>query len=152
MNSSINRLLEWILVIIMFVMVLAVLWQVFSRYILQNPSSFTEELVRFLLIWVGTLGAAYASGKRLHLAIDLLPSKLNEQSRKKLLRFIDFLVMSFAALVLVVGGSNLVYITFILEQNSPALGIPLATVYTVLPISGVIIIWFKLRSIITPDV
>ncbi|WP_316931840.1 TRAP transporter small permease [Parabacteroides distasonis] len=48
------------------------LWQVLSRYILVSPSSVTDELAGYLLIWVGLLGAAYVSGKNEHLAIDLL--------------------------------------------------------------------------------
>jgi TRAP-type C4-dicarboxylate transport system permease small subunit len=144
-------MLEGILVFIMFIMVLAVLWQVFSRYVLQDPSSFTEELVRFLLIWVGVLGAAYASGKRLHLAIDLLPSRLNDADRKRLFVLIDLLILLFAIVVFIVGGSRLVYITYILEQRSPALQVPLAVVYLVLPLSGLIIACYKLRSIIKPE-
>ena len=59
LRSQIDSVLEKILVIIMSSMVINVLWQVFSRYILTNPSSFTDELARYLMIWVGVLGAAY---------------------------------------------------------------------------------------------
>lgn len=148
MKKQLDRILERLLVFIMFIMVLNVLWQVFSRYILQAPSGFTEELVRFLLIWVGLLGAAYASGRRLHLAIDLLPRRMKGQDRVRLLQLIDVLIMLFAVTVLIIGGSRLVYITYILEQLSPALQIPLAWVYTVLPVSGVIVVFYKLNAIL----
>lgn len=148
MKKQLDRILERLLVFIMFIMVLNVLWQVFSRYILQAPSGFTEELVRFLLIWVGLLGAAYASGRRLHLAIDLLPRRMKGQDRVRLLQLIDVLIMLFAVAVLIIGGSRLVYITYILEQLSPALQIPLAWVYTVLPVSGVIVVFYKLNAIL----
>jgi TRAP-type C4-dicarboxylate transport system permease small subunit len=151
MRRAIDRTLETLLALIMFIMVLSVLWQVFSRYILQDPSSFTEELVRFLLIWVGILGAAYASGKRLHLAIDLLPSKLAPVQRVSLQRIIDSLILLFAIAVFIIGGGRLVYITFILEQNSPALQLPLAYVYTVLPLSGLIIVFYKIQSLVKPE-
>ena len=55
-KNTIDKILEWTLVVSMSLLVVDVLWQVFSRFILQNPSSFTEELARFLLIWVGLLG------------------------------------------------------------------------------------------------
>ena len=71
-REVIEKALEWLLVFLMSVLVLDVLWQVFSRYILSSPSSYTDELAGFLLIWVGLFGAAYVAGKREHLAIDLL--------------------------------------------------------------------------------
>jgi hypothetical protein len=60
----------------MAVSVLNVLWQVFTRFVIRHPSSYTEELARYLLVWVGLLGAAYASGHKLHLAIDLFSQKM----------------------------------------------------------------------------
>lgn len=74
-RKRIDKVLEIVLVIIMSTLVLDVLWQVFSRYVLASPSSFTDELAGFLLIWVGLLGAAYVAGKNEHLAIDLLLQK-----------------------------------------------------------------------------
>ena len=86
-KNRIDLFLKWILVVIMAAMTINVLWQVFSRFILQNPSSFTEELARYMLIWVGILGASYVAGQKMHLAIDLLPSKL-----KGIIKHFDMLV------------------------------------------------------------
>ena len=61
LRAHIDSILEKILVVIMSMMVINVLWQVFSRYVLANPSSFTDELARYLMIWVGVLGAAYVA-------------------------------------------------------------------------------------------
>lgn len=144
MNRIINTVLEKILVFLMAFMVLNVLWQVISRYIPVLPNSFTDELARYLLIWVGILGAAYATGKHMHLALDLLPEKLKGVAKFRLLIFINSLVAIFAFLVMVVGGIRLVYITLILEQHSAALGIPLGYVYSVLPLSGVLIIYYSI--------
>ena len=76
-----DRSLGWVLVALMGIAVLNVLWQVFSRYLLKNPSSYTEEAARYLLVWITLLGAAYAVGARGHLAIDLLPGKLTGTPR-----------------------------------------------------------------------
>ena len=69
-RKKIDRFVVLVLLIIMSSMVLTVLWQVFSRYVLENPSSFTEELARYLMIWLGVLGAAYVSGKNNHVSIN----------------------------------------------------------------------------------
>lgn len=128
-------------------MVINVLWQVFSRYISGSPSSFTDELSRYLMIWVGILGAAYVSGKDMHVAIDYLPSKLNEKSQKWLAKFVHLVVILFALFAFVIGGIRLVYISLTLGQTSPALGMPLAIVYLVIPLSGLLIIYYKLSDL-----
>lgn len=139
LRKGIDRVLESVLVVLMGTMVINVVYQVFSRYVLNDPSSITEELARFLLIWVGLLGAAYATGQRLHLAIDIFPNSLSHEGQKRLDIFINILVAAFAILTLIIGGSYLIYITLITEQTSAALGIPLGYIYMVLPLSGLLI-------------
>jgi len=139
----VDRLLEWLLVSFMSLMVANVLWQVATRFLLRNPSSFTEEIARYLLVWVGVLGGAYAVGKRIHLAIDLLPSKLEGRRKAMLELFIEACIFSFAALVLVFGGSGLVWLTLDLGQTSAALRVPLGFVYLVLPLSGLLMMFYS---------
>tara|TARA_Y100000748_G_C15368124_1_gene438570 strand:+ start:24 stop:425 length:402 start_codon:yes stop_codon:yes gene_type:complete len=129
-------------------MVINVLWQVFSRFILGDPSSYTEELARYLMIWVGVLGAAYVSGKNKHVAIDYIPSKFSKTNQFKVKKLVTWIIMIFAFFAFIIGGSRLVYITYILEQFSPALQIPLAFVYLVIPISGILIVYYKVNEIL----
>ena len=147
-RDKIDRFLAWTLVVIMSLMVVNVLWQVFSRFVLGDPSSYTEELARYLMIWVGVLGAAYVSGKNKHVAIDYFPTKFSEKNQIKVKVFVKWLIMIFAFFAFVIGGSRLVYITYVLEQLSPALQIPLAFVYLVIPISGVLIVYYKILEIL----
>jgi TRAP-type C4-dicarboxylate transport system permease small subunit len=147
-RDKIDRFLGWTLVVIMSLMVVNVLWQVFSRFVLGDPSSYTEELARYLMIWVGVLGAAYVSGKNKHVAIDYFPTKFSEKNQIKVKVFVKWLIMIFAFFAFVIGGSRLVYITYVLEQLSPALQIPLAFVYLVIPISGVLIAYYKILEIL----
>lgn len=147
LRKKIDHILGTVLVTIMGLMVINVLWQVFTRFIVGTPSSFTDELARYLMIWVGVLGASYVSGKSMHVAIDLLPSKLNKENQVKLKNIVNVIIIVFCFFALVIGGLRLVYITFTLGQNSPALQIPLALVYIVIPISGLLIIYYKLSDI-----
>jgi TRAP-type C4-dicarboxylate transport system permease small subunit len=139
----VDRVLEVTLVSLMSIMVLNVLWQVATRFILRDPSSYTEEMARYLLIWVGLLGASYAVGKRVHLAIDLLPGKLHGWRKEALSLFIEISIFGFALLVLVIGGYRLVSLTLSLGQRSAALRMPLGYVYLVLPLSGVLMMFFS---------
>lgn len=145
MKRIINSVLEKVLVFLMGLMVINVLWQILARYIPALPGAFTDELARYLLIWVGVLGAAYASGQHMHLALDLLPEKLQGAAKSKLFILINFLVGVFALLVMVIGGIRLMYITLYLGQTSAALGIPLGYVYMVLPLSGLLIIYYSIQ-------
>lgn len=147
-REKVDKILGNILVVIMAVMVINVLWQVFTRFIVGNPSSFTDELARYLMIWIGVLGAAYVSGRNMHVAIDVLPMRASKPVQKRILKIVNSLIIAFAFTTLVIGGVRLVYITFTLGQHSPALQIPLAAVYLVLPISGVIIIFYKLSDLL----
>ncbi len=147
-KKTIDNVLSGALIIIMSAMVLNVLWQVFTRFVMGTPSSFTDELARYLMIWAGILGAAYVAGKDMHVAIDVLPQKFNKATQKRLSTAVKVAVILFALSVMVIGGIRLVYITFVLEQLSPALQIPLAYVYLVIPISGLLIVYYKITDIL----
>jgi len=147
-RKTIDKVLSRFVIILMAILVLDVIWQVTSRYIMKEPSSWTDELAGFLLIWVGLFGAAYATGLRDHLAIDLLPRKLNPRRRKYLYLLINSLIGAFALIVLIIGGIRLVYITFKLNQVSAALEIPVGYVYLVLPVSGLFILFYVVHDMI----
>ena len=85
---KVNKIVEGLLVLILGGMVLNVLWQVFTRFFTSNPSAFTNELARYLMIWLGILGAAYISGKQEHVAIDFFIKKLNNSFRNIIDRFV----------------------------------------------------------------
>lgn len=150
-REKVDKILFWTLVVLMSLMVLNVLWQVGSRYLMRSPSSFTDELARFLLIWVGLLGASYVTGKKMHLAIDILPSKMHGRKARNMSIFTNAVVALFSFAVLVWGGIKLVYITLKLEQTSAALNIPLGYVYLVLPLSGLLIIYYSVVNLARPS-
>jgi len=148
LRSFIDNVLAKTLIAIMTIMVINVLWQVFTRFVIGTPSSFTDELARYLLIWIGVLGAAYVSGKNMHVAIDIIPSRSKPATRKKLLRIVRILIIAFVVVAFLIGGIRLVYISYLLGQHSPALQIPLALVYAILPISGLFIIYYKVSDLL----
>jgi len=144
----IDKILSWVVISLMAVITVNVLWQVFSRFVLQNPSSFTEELARYMLIWIGILGASYVAGQKLHLAIDLLSTKLKGKPKSILEIFIQSCIFAFALFVMVIGGMRLVSITLQLKQISAALQIHLGYVYLVLPLSGLLMMFYSTYFVI----
>ena len=147
-RQTLNRGIEWLLIILMGALTIVVTWQVIARYIMTNPSSWTEELARFMLVWVSILGAAYVSGKREHIAIDILQQRMQPEKKRKFQILIDVIIILFALFVFVIGGINLVEIT--LHQISSAMRIPLGYVYAIIPFSGILIIIYALLDIFYP--
>jgi TRAP-type C4-dicarboxylate transport system permease small subunit len=141
-KKRVDKILEWILIILVAVNVLNVLWQVFTRFVLKDSSSFTEELARYLLIWVGLLGASYAAGKKMHLAIDVVLRSLAGKAREMAELSVQAFIFLFSLFVMVIGGIRLVAITLTLNQISAALRIQLGYVYCVLPLSGLLIMFY----------
>ena len=131
-----DKILEIIVMVCMAVLVLDVLWQVFTRLVLKDPSKKTEELAIFLLIWVALLGAAVALSLGSHLGIDYFVGKLSK-SKRIITEIIAFaLILAFASYVMLYGGYDLVKSTLELGQVAPAWQIKMGYVYLAVPISG----------------
>lgn len=141
-----NKLLEILhvnvarfLAFLMATMLINVTWQVVSRKVFDDPSSFTEELALYLMVWIGILGASYAFRTRAHLGLDVLTASLPAH-KKAITEIISMLFcIGFATTVMIFGGSNLVALTLSLNQMSPALEIKVGYVYSVIPLSGLLI-------------
>jgi len=117
------------------------------RYVLNQSFSFTEEFARFALIWLAILGAAYLNGQREHLSMDFLLQKLSREKLAKRMQVIEILMFVFALVVMVIGGGNLVYTTLYLGQVSPAMHVSLGYVYSIVPISGLLIMFYSIYNV-----
>ena len=148
MRSIIDKYVKYLLVALLMALVVDVVWQVLTRYAFQNPSSFTDELARYIMIWVSLLGAAYYSGQNAHISFDVFPDKLSPEKRVILDIVNKGIVLLFALFVLVIGGGFLVTFTFQVQQVSPSLKIPMAWIYFIGPISGLLIVFYKSMDIV----
>lgn len=148
LRTGIDWLLGWVICLLMAVMVINVLWQVFTRFVLRNPSSFTEEAARYMMIWVGLLGSAYAVGRKSHLALDLITAHLKGARKRASEIFIELAVLIFALTVMVGGGGRLVWIQLSLGQQSAAMQVKLGYVYLAVPIAGAFIVFYCLHALL----
>ena len=148
MTRVIDRSLAAILVTLMIVMVVTVSWQVITRYLLNSPSSYTEELATYLLIWISLLGAAYALRVRAHLGIDVLVRRLRKDRQRTMRHAAYLVVIVFSLVTLVFGGSWLVYVTLDLNQLSAAFQVPIGYVYLVLPLSGLLMTYYSVIAML----
>lgn len=140
-----TKLLAGIATVLLSVMTLLVLYQVFTRYVLNSPAAFTEELVRYFLIWTGFIGAAYAFITREHMCLVLLRDSLKPAKRRILMIAIDALILVFAIFVITIGGFKLAMSAE--KVFSALLGIPRSLVYAMAPVSGLFIIVAQIINI-----
>ncbi len=148
LTYTITRTLEIMLIVLMSAIVIDVTWQIFTRFILRDPSSFTEELAGFLLVWIGLLGASYALHTRAHLGIDILVAKLDGLKKQFAEVLVYSVVLLFALFILLIGGLKLVKLTYVLNQISPAIGIPMWYIYLALPLTGMLMMFYSLVFIV----
>jgi len=127
-------------------MVISTLLQVFARLINLNVP-FTEELTIYSMMWVTLFGSAYTFGLRKQIAIDALHSALRESSKWKLEIIVEVIIAVFAVLILIIGGTRFVYITFKLGQVSSVMQIAKGWIYIAIPISGVLVMVYNLLNI-----
>lgn len=148
LTSVITTITEKILIVLMASIVIDVVWQIVSRFIVGKPSSFTEELAGFLLMWIGLLGGSYAYFKKAHLGIDIFMLRLSATRKIQFDIIISLLVLLFSIAVLIAGGIRLVYISFALHQISPALKLSMGFVYLVVPLSGFLMMYHACNNIV----
>ncbi|MEY4939002.1 MAG: hypothetical protein RIQ93_737 [Verrucomicrobiota bacterium] len=147
-RTTIDRGLGAVIALLLAAMVLNVLWQVFTRFVLRAPSSYTEEAARYLMIWLGLLGSAYAAGQKAHLALDLLTAKLSGGRKRASEICINAVMLLFALTVMVGGGGRLVWIQLSLGQQSAALQWKLGYVYLAVPLAGALIGFYSVAGLI----
>ena len=146
MRKIIDKIIEVMCTAIMGYMVLAVCWQVITRFVLKNPSTVTEEILRYLLVWTTMVGGAYAYGRRKHLSINMLARKLPARAQKLLDIFVQAIVIAFCVVVMIIGDLRLVETTF--NQISSALHLPMPYVYASILVGGVLIIFYAIIFIL----
>ncbi|MEA9391035.1 TRAP transporter small permease [Acerihabitans sp. TG2] len=151
-NCYLRKALELMLAFFMTVMIIAVVWQVFTRFVLQDPASFTDELSRYLLMWIGIVGGAYTYSIKRHLALEMLSSKLSHKGQLVLGIVINIIICAFAAVAMVYGGGVMVSTTLEHGQISPGImvfgeNLKMGYVYLAVPISGILILYYGVVDI-----
>lgn len=126
-------------------MVALTCWQVLTRYLLKNPSSWSEELVSYLFAWMALLGASLVVGERGHMNIPLVMDRLNQSGKKILAIFSEAVACLFALIILVFGGIQITSLA--MGQMTSSLGVAIGIFYTVLPLSGILNILYTILNI-----
>ena len=136
LKKSLDRILEVLAGVSFLAMVLLTCWQVLTRYVLQKPSSWSEELVSYLFAWMALLGASLVTGERGHMNIPALVERLPKKAQRGFAVFSEGVAFLFSAVILLYGGLQIVDLA--MGQMTSSLGVAIGVFYVVLPVCGVL--------------
>lgn len=145
-RKGIDIVLSWACAALFAVMVIVGTYQIVVRYFFNSPSTVSEELLTYSFTWMALLASAYVFGKRDHMRMGFVADKLTGTPRKVLEIVIECLVMLLAGSVMVYGGVNIMGLT--MTQVTASLGVPMGVIYTVVPLSGILIVAYSLLNIV----
>lgn len=144
-RTLLNKLLEIFCVITFAFLTLLTTWQVLTRYLLDNPSTWSEELASYMFAWVTLLGAAYVFGKREHMNIPVITDRFKVATQHKIAIINEIIVFIFSATIMIMGGLRITSLT--MGQMSASLNMPMGYFYMVIPISGIFICLYNILNL-----
>nr|WP_314931395.1 TRAP transporter small permease [Shuttleworthia satelles] len=142
----IDKVLAAVCIFLFALMVVVGTYQIVTRYFFNRPSTVSEELLTYSFTWMALLISAYVFGKRDHMRMAFLADKVTGKARVALESVIELLITAFAAIILFYGGISITRLT--MTQSTASLGVPMAYVYCVVPITGTLIVIYGILNII----
>lgn len=146
LRNILNQLLHVLAGVSFLAMVVLTCWQVITRYLLKNPSPWSEELVSYLFAWASLLGASLITGERGHMNIPILIDHLSTNAQKAFHIFGEVIAFAFSAIILVYGGIQITQLA--MGQMTSSLGVAVGVFYVVLPLCGILNMIYTTLNII----
>ena len=143
-KTVIDKIFQVISTTILGVMTCLVVYQVVTRYVFNKPSAISEILSQYLFVWMIMFGSAYVYGSREHLTIDILKDKFSPKVNLVVEIITALCLFAFIALVCVYGGY--LYTIKSAPQVDPQLGISKAILYSSLPITGAVTLFYAVYN------
>ena len=145
-SNFLSRLTEIVSMVLFSVLIISVFLAVSDRFLIHRGLFWTEELARFLFVWLGSLTAAIMVQRRGHFAVSVLTEKLLDERGRQILDIVISVIMLALMVLLLVYG--IIYAEFARYQTSPALRIGMCYVYYSVPTGASLMILFWIAHII----
>lgn len=144
-RKVLNRIMNVLAGVSLIAMTALTCWQVFTRYVLNNPSTWSEELVGYLFAWASLFGASIITGERGHMNIPVVVEKMPVGAQKFFGVFAELIAMAFSLIILVYGGYRITLLA--MGQMTSSLGVAVGVFYVAMPVCGVINILYTILNI-----
>ncbi len=131
-SLAVNWLVERVCVLLLVVLVLDVWLGVLVRYVIPLPLTFTEELARYLMIWMALLAVSSGIAHREHIGVEFVFSRLPASVRRWLavafdvIAFLFFFALFFYGIGFAVKGLSRFTMIYAIPKGYPFMGVPLA--------------------------
>lgn len=145
LKKFLDACLYWIIVVLFALLALIVVWQVFSRQVLGDPATWTDEGARMSFVWLGLFASAYVFGERGHIAVEYLARKTPAGIERSVAIGVQIVVMAFALVILAWGGWAAAQNAW--GQQLSALPFTYGHMYLAMPITGVLVTFYALHHI-----
>lgn len=134
---------ELLLCVLLVAIVTVTFIQVLFRYVFQLSLAWTEELARFIFMWLASLGAAYAFKTRSHFALRFIADKFSDTGQKILAALVTLLMSGF---LLVFIWKAIEYVQSVSGQIGPSTSLPMAVPYFSAVVGGVLMLYYVIRN------
>ena len=141
--KALRHPLETAVCVLLLAMTVTVFSQVIARYVFQAPLSWSEELARFLLMWLSMLSAAYAFKTKSHFALTFVVQKLPESAQRIMTFCVHSVVIVFFAVLLYF---SIIYVHGVDGHTAPALQISMQIPYASIVVGCALILWETMKS------
>lgn len=146
LKKVLDQILAWVCIVLFATLVLVVVWQVFTRQVLADPSTWTSVFAQYTFVWLALFGSAYVFSEQGHIAVDFVVNRFGAGAQRAVRIFVQVVILLFAASALIWGGIRGVGITW--DQNVAGLPFTVGNMYLALPISGALIAFYALYHLI----
>lgn len=143
--DRVNKVMGYILTLLLAIMTAIIFWQVFSRFVVGSSLSWSEELSRFLMIFMIMIGASIALRHNELIAIEILLEKVENLSKKVVVITIHIISIVFFVILIKYGYSMAQSFS---NQLAPGLGLSMKYIYLALPLGGVLLLLNSLACIV----
>ncbi|MGW9552914.1 TRAP transporter small permease [Nocardiopsis sp. NPDC055551] len=145
LKKFLDTCLYWIVVVLFALLTVIVVWQVFSRQVLSDPATWTDEGARMSFVWLGLFASAYVFGERGHIAVEYLARKTPAGIERSVAVGVQLVVLAFALIILVWGGWAAAQNAW--SQQLSALPFTYGHMYLAMPITGVLVTFYALHHV-----
>lgn len=135
--AAVNSLAELLVVVALSALILIIIVGIFFRYALNDSLVWTEELARYLFVWVTFLGGGLGVGRNIHVGVDsamrLLPHKVRQWTEL----LVEIAIAVFVVTLISIG---IQYTAFGMNAEALLIPVPMGCVYLAVPCGGAVML------------
>ena len=133
------KIMKVLLILVLVSMIVILMAHIIFRYVLNNSLTWSEELLKIMLVWFGMMSVAVLAARREHVAIVVFKEHMPKKVQNFLTKLTQLIIVGICVFMVIIG---------IQYRLTPALRIPYAWAYAAIPVAFVPVTLFELRNFI----